>query len=129
MFPIWLPTRLYRYRGANSDHFTEELKNLANNRVWLNNINQQNDPFEGELLFRAESSHIFRNEVSKLKTHLTDTLEIEDLLPDQISDAEINEAHLNCPLFAKKSDRTSDPGFVLQIVAKSIDVGTLRRWL
>lgn len=43
----WFPEKLFRYRGTTSKHFDEELEQLRDNRVWLNFLDTQNDPFEG----------------------------------------------------------------------------------
>ncbi|MQY43354.1 DUF2971 domain-containing protein [Epibacterium sp. SM1969] len=97
-----LPDRLYRYRSTSPGYFTDELKHLVDNKVWLNFICKQNDPFEGTLRFDVETAEQFTANIYEYKCYLEEKYSLGNLLPDQVTETDISRSHLELPLFGDR---------------------------
>ena len=100
----WYPDKLFRYRRINTSYFDDELKHLRENKVWLNFLHTQNDPFEGCVSNSVISYDYFllRNKELReaLKKNFPDL--DPDLLPETIPRCHFDEYNLHSPCFHEK---------------------------
>lgn len=97
---LWHPNELYRFRGANSPHFAEELQNLAKGKVWLNFVNTLNDPFEGTLRYEPLSYELFSKKHRQYMSSLSQRFPELDLLPGELDQAKVDYCNSNAQPFA-----------------------------
>ncbi|WP_170545249.1 DUF2971 domain-containing protein [Ruegeria arenilitoris] len=95
----WFPEKLFRYRGTTSKHFDEELEQLRDNRVWLNFLDTQNDPFEGCVSHRVGTYDEFTSKHRELRDLLAKEFPGFELLPETISEQDFNICNIQSPLF------------------------------
>lgn len=95
----WYPDELFRYRGVSSNHFGEELNQLRNNKVWLNFLDTQNDPFEGFVSHSVVSYEEFALRNRELRGMLAERYPNYELLPETVSEEEFNACNIQSPLF------------------------------
>lgn len=62
-----LPDTLYRYRSCLGPHLKKELEYLATNKVGLNPLASQNDPFEGRPQIVGSSTEAFNDFLDEVR--------------------------------------------------------------
>lgn len=95
----WHPDKLFRYRSTTSEHFDKELQQLRKNKVWLNFLDTQNDPFEGCVSHRVNSYNDFALKNSELREALAKQFPDYELLPETISEQDFNACNIQSSLF------------------------------
>lgn len=97
----WIPDQLFRYRGVSSPHFEQELQELKKNKVWLNFLDLQNDPFEGALSFHFTSQEAFVQKYQELRDYCLSQFPEDDIFPEELGLDQVGQNNLEAPLFAQ----------------------------